>query len=343
LSPQALNFAVAAVLWLAMIMYAVLAGADFGGGVWELLATGARAREQRRAVAVALGPVWEANHVWLIFMITGLFTAFPAAFSRLALGLYLPFTLILLGIVMRGASFAFRAHGAGEDGGPSGWGTAFGIASTITPLLLGACAGAVASGAVLPAPGSSSATLVLPWVSPFALTCGALALTICAGLAASYLAVEQASAGETLLAEDFRTRALGAGATALVLAVVALVVGARAAPEIVRGLFGRALPLTLVAFVAAAVAGVATLRRNYRVARLAAAAQVALILLAWALAQYPLLVPPDLTLDGTASAPEPMALLLVTFIVGGALVVPSLVLLFHVFKGRNPAAAAPHP
>ncbi|MEA2684575.1 MAG: cytochrome bd ubiquinol oxidase subunit [Chloroflexota bacterium] len=335
MSAHALNLSVAAVLWLAMITYAVLAGADFGGGVWDLLATGPRARDQRRAVSVAMGPVWEANHVWLIFMITGLFTAFPVVFSRLAVGLYLPFTLILFGIVLRGAAFAFRAHGAGEDGQPSAWGTAFGIASAITPFLLGACAGSVASSRV-PAE-AGPAALFAVWVTPFTLTCGALALAICAGLAAAYLAVEQEAVSQDL-AEDFRRRALGAGAAALVFAVLALVTGLGAAPGLIRGLLAQALPLTALAFAAAAVAAAAMLRRRYLLARTAAVAQVALVLLAWAAAQYPVILPPDLTLDGTASPPESMALLLGTFVVGALLLVPSLILLFRVFKGRNPAA-----
>ena len=335
MSPHALNVTVAGVLWLAMIIYAVLGGADFGGGVWDLLAAGPRARAQRRAVSAAMGPVWEANHVWLIFMITGLFTAFPVVFSRLAVGLYLPFSLIMFGIVLRGAAFAFRAHGAGEDGEPSAWGTAFGIASTFTPFLLGACAGAVASGAVPSGAGLTS--LFAPWVSPFALNCGALALAICAGLAASSVAVERASDSPEL-AGDFRRRALGAGAAALLLAVGALITGSGAAPNLIRGLFGPALPLTALAFMAAAVAAVAMFRRNYLVARSAAVGQVALIVLAWAVAQYPLILPPDLTLDGYASPPESMALLLVTFIAGALVLVPSLVILFRVFKGRNPAA-----
>jgi cytochrome d ubiquinol oxidase subunit II len=336
MSPHALNLTVAAVLWLAMIIYAVLAGADFGGGVWDLVATGSRARAQRRAVSSAMGPVWEANHVWLIFMITGLFTAFPSVFSRLAIGLYLPFTLILFGIVLRGAAFAFRAHGAGDDGEPSGWGTAFGIASTITPFLLGACAGAVASGAVSSSAGSTS--LFASWLSPFAITCGSLALAICAGLAASYLAVEQASVSPELAA-DFRFRALGAGGAASVLAVVALITGTGAAPNLIGGLFGRALPLTGLAFFAAAVAAGAMFRGHYLVARSAAVGQVALMLLAWAVAQYPVILPPDLTLDVYASPTESMALLLVTFIAGALVLIPSLVILFRVFKGRNPAVA----
>src|ERR1700687_4664982 len=120
---------VAGILWLALTAYAVLAGADFGGGVWDLFASGPRAHEQRSAIAEAMGPVWEANHVWLIFMVTGLFTAFPTAFAVLSIALYLPFTIAVVGIVLRGAAFAFRAHGETTAGELSAWGIVFGVAS----------------------------------------------------------------------------------------------------------------------------------------------------------------------------------------------------------------------
>src|ERR1700716_4763104 len=128
---------VAAILLLALTAYAILAGADFGGGVWDLFASGPRAHEQRNAVAEAMGPVWEANHVWLIFMITGLFTAFPITFGVLGLALYIPFTIAMGGIVLRGASFAFRAHGRDAVGPRSPWGVMFGAASVVTPVFLG--------------------------------------------------------------------------------------------------------------------------------------------------------------------------------------------------------------
>ena len=337
MSTPALDYSVAAILWLAVVAYAVLAGADFGGGVWDLFARGPRAEEQRRAVTRAMGPVWEANHVWLIFLITGLFTGFPTAFAALAVGLFLPFSLVLLGIVMRGAAFAFRAHAAGGRARQR-WGLAFGIASTITPFLLGACAGAVATGQAT-RPGRAATDLLLPWTSPFALVCGGLALAICAGLAAAYLTVEQDQAGNSELAEDFRLRALAAGAVTLVLALVALPLTATTAPDLWRGLTGRALPLTWAAVLLAMVAALAMLRRRYRVARVFIVLQVASILLAWAVAQTPYLVPPNITIDGSASLPEVMASLLITYCVGGALLLPSLALLFRVFKGRNPAEA----
>src|SRR5260370_7305062 len=127
---------VAGVLWLSLTAYAVLAGADFGGGVWDLFASGPRATAQRAAVAEAMGPVWEANHVWLIFMIVGLFTAFPVTFGVLGLALYFPFSIALFGIVFRGASFAFRAHGTSPLAPLSPWAAAFALATVLPPIFL---------------------------------------------------------------------------------------------------------------------------------------------------------------------------------------------------------------
>ena len=139
---------VALVGLLALIAYALLAGADFGGGVWDLLARGPRAAAHRAAVAEAIGPVWEANHVWLIFAIVMLFTAFPVAFGALSIAFFVPFHLVLVGIVLRGAGFVFRAHGAAAAGLVGPWGSLFGAASVFTPFLLGACLGAISAGRV---------------------------------------------------------------------------------------------------------------------------------------------------------------------------------------------------
>jgi cytochrome d ubiquinol oxidase subunit II len=333
------NYLVAGVLWIAVVIYATFAGADFGGGVWDLFARGPRQEAQRRAVSRAMGPVWEANHVWLIFLITGLFTAFPPAFVRLALGLYLPFSIALLGIVLRGAAFAFRAHGAPEESTTTPWGLAFGVASIVTPFVLGACAGAVAAGGVPADPAPSFSSLVGAWTTPFCLVCGSLALSICAGLAAAYLTVEAGDAGNRALAEDFRRRALLAGGVTLVLAIVALPLLTTAAPSLWTGLTTRGLPLVIIAVVFAAAAAAAMYTRHYRLARLAAPAQVAAILLGWAVAQAPYLIPPDLTVDNSASPPEVMTALLLAYVAGGVVLLPSLLLLFRVFKGQNPAAA----
>src|SRR5439155_6331237 len=133
---------------LALTAYTLLAGADFGGGVWDFFARGPRAEEQRHAIARAMGPVWEANHVWIIFLLVILFSGFPIAFSALSVALFIPFHLVLVGIILRGAAFVFRAHGAEEEGPQHAWARAFGSASIITPVLLGMCLGAVSAGEI---------------------------------------------------------------------------------------------------------------------------------------------------------------------------------------------------
>ena len=136
----------ALVMLAALVAYALLGCADFGGGVWDLLSSGPRAADQRRHIAQAIGPVWEANHVWLIFLIVVLFTCFPAAYAAASVALFWPFHLILVGIVLRGASFVFRAYGSSAAAAQRTWSRIFGIASAITPLLLGACLGAISNG-----------------------------------------------------------------------------------------------------------------------------------------------------------------------------------------------------
>src|SRR6266542_2091473 len=136
------------VMFCTLVIYAVLAGADFGAGVWDLLSRGPRSASQRRAVAEAIGPVWEANHVWLIFLIVLLFTCFPSAYAAASTALFWPLHLVLIGIVLRGAAFVFRAYGATTIGAKAVWSRIFGAASALTPMLLGMCLGAVSAGGI---------------------------------------------------------------------------------------------------------------------------------------------------------------------------------------------------
>src|SRR5262249_33288814 len=172
-----------------VVLYGVLGGADFGGGVWDLFAGGPRRDQQRAAIAHAMGPVWEANHVWLIFVIVLLFTAFPPAFATLSVGLFGVFHFVLLGVSLRGAAFVFRGPEVGERGAGH-WGTVFGVASVITPVLLGMAVGAVSVGSLRVRDGQVEVAGVTPWFAPVSLVMGALALALCAYLAAVYLTVE---------------------------------------------------------------------------------------------------------------------------------------------------------
>jgi cytochrome d ubiquinol oxidase subunit II len=327
--------AVAAILWLSLTVYAVLAGADFGGGVWDALAWGPRASRQRAAIAAAMGPVWEANHVWLIFMIVGLFTAFPPAFAALAVALYLPFTVAMIGIVLRGAAFAFRAHGREAVGRLEPWGVVFGAASVLTPAFLGAAAAAVASGAIHVSGGRVTSGPLDGWTSLFAVDLALLSVSICAYLAAAYLTVE--AQDERDLRADFRRRAVWAGLASGAFALLGLVLAWFGARTLVEELFGRGLPLLVLALLNGPLALVAVLRGHPRMARVAVAAQVVFVLWAWAVGQWPYLVPPDLTIQGTAAPDATLSLMLVVVAVGMAALLPSLYLLFRVFKGRVPA------
>lgn len=344
---------VAVVLMLALTAYAVLGGADFGGGVWDLLARGPRAEAQRQAIARAMGPVWEANHVWLIFALVLLFTAFPRAYSSLGVALFVPFHLVLAGIVLRGAAFVFRAPAATAAGPQRAWASVFGAASTITPFLLGATLAAVSSGGIrVDADGTVTVDAVYAWFSPFSLLVGALTVALFAYLAAVYLTVETRGA----LQEDFRRRALGAGLAVAVLAAVLLPLAPRTAPHLWELLSERGRPLVAAGAALAALSAWLVWRRRFLLARVAAVAEVVVLLWGWALGQWPYLIYPDVTVFN-AAAPDPiLRFALWVTPVGLLILIPSLWLLFAVFKGDNPQAdepvgspgrqadeAAPHP
>jgi len=329
---------VAGIVLVALTAYVLLGGADFGGGVWDLLATGPRKREQRALIAEAIGPIWEANHVWLILVIVVLFTCFPVAFARLAIGLHIPLSLMLIGIVLRGSAFTFRSHygHSGEHDDTAGtsqhWGRIFAIASVGTPVLLGLCVGALAAGTLRP-PGRAGfhEVYVAPWLTPFGVGVGLLTLALFAFLAAVYLTVE---ARQWALQEDFRRRALGAAAAVFVAAFGTLGLALLGAPLMGRGLTTApwAPALHLATGVAAIVAIWALWSRRFRLARVAAAAEVSLILWGWALAQYPYLIPPDLTIRAAAAPRITLVLSLWTLGLGALVLFPSLIYLFRVFK-----------
>jgi cytochrome d ubiquinol oxidase subunit II len=329
-----LGEACAALMLAALVAYAVTGGADFGGGVWDLFATGPRRDGQRALIERAIAPVWEANHVWLIFVVVLLFTAFPDAFSRVSTALHIPLTLLLLGIVARGSAFVFRHYGARAE---RGWGRLFAVASVVTPLMLGIVLGAVTAGdlGVGAAGRTFTSVYVAPWIAPFPLAVGALAVVLFAFLAATYLAWEAGVRdGDAALAGDFRIRALVAGVLLAPAALVAALLARSAAPGFASRFVGSwwTWPLQLATAAVAIVALVALARRCYRLARVAAIAQVALIIVGWGLAQRPFVVAPDLTIAAAQAPRATLALLLPVVVVGMVLLVPSLYWLFRVFK-----------
>ena len=325
--------ALLALMWTGVTAYALFGGADFGAGFWDLVAGGPeRGSAQRRLIEHAIGPVWEANHVWLIFVLVVLWTGFPEAFAAIASSLYVPLTLVAVGVILRGAGFAFRKAVTGVSLQRL-FGATFATSSVITPFFLGAVAGAVASGRV-PA-GIARAHPVRSFVNPTSILGGALAVVVCAYLAAVYLTADARRAGDDDLVEVFRHRALGAGIVAGALVLGGIAVLHADAPRLFSGLTGRGRPLVGLA----ALAGLGSLgcvwRRRYVAARLAAASAVTAVLWGWAAGQYPYVLEGELTISQAAADPVSLRAVLLSLAVGAGLVVPALVALFAVAQ-RGP-------
>lgn len=336
---------VAGIMVIALNAYALMGGADYGGGVWDLLATGPRRDAQRDAISHSIAPIWEANHVWLIVVVVMLFTGFPVVFQDLSIVLHLPLTLMLIGIVLRGSAFVFRSYGSRTAGHRARWGRVFALSSIITPILLGDIIGAVASGAVgrsvkivEQGGGTFADVFVMPWLSAFPIVVGLLALTLFAFLAAVYLAY---AIGDRDLQEDFRRRGLAAAIATFFLAAVALLLARTQAPMVASGVSGAmwAIPLHLLTGLAAITAIYALYARRYSLARIAAAAQVTFILWGWILSQYPSALPDGPTLDEAAAPRATLVLLLVGLAIGSAILIPALRYLFALFAQGGVAGA----
>ena len=328
--------ALAGILALSLNAYVLLGGADFGGGVWDLLATGPRRARQREVIAHAIGPIWEANHVWLILAIVLAFTCFSPAFARIMTVLHIPVSLMLVGVVLRGSAFTFRTYDDEHDAAQHRWGRIFASASVVTPLLLGVCIGAVASGRVVaPTQGGFAERFVEPWLTPFAFGVGLLTLALFAFLAAVFLTMET---GDRELVEDFRRRALGAGVAVFLASALVLLLSFEESPLMSRGLMASswALPLHLATAVSAIAVFAALWSRRYRVARVLVGLQVSFIFWGWVVSQYPYLVPPDLTIASAAAPEITLRITLWTLGLGTLVLAPSLLYLFRVFK-REPA------
>jgi cytochrome bd ubiquinol oxidase subunit II len=328
-----------AVILAALTLYALGGGADFGGGVWDLFASGPTRARQRAVIAGAMGPVWEANHVWLILVVVLLFACFPAAFAAIGTALHVPLAIMLVGIVLRGSAFTFRAYDRGDDATRRRWSRVFAVSSLVTPITLGASVGAVASGRlrVDPLTGRVLADFVSTWWAPFPVALGVFTLALFAFLAAVFLTLESEEAD---LRRAFRGRALVSGAIVGALAFGCIALSKHGAPLIFAGLTARAhsLPLQFLTAAIAISALVALARERYATARVLAIAQVTLVVWGWGISQYPYLIVPDLTLAD--AAPRSVLRAVLWALAGGAvLLVPALAYLFAVFK-RDPQRAA---
>ncbi len=327
-----------------LTLYALLGGADFGGGVWEFNTVLLSPEEERRLIYRAIGPVWEANHVWLIFVLAGLWTGFPTAFAGLCRALWLPLLLALVGIVFRGVGFAYRSYAAGSTRQQEVWGGVFAFASTAAPFFLGACAGAIASGKLAIDPeGGYHGDPLFGWLASISIYTGFFGVGLCAYLAAVYLCREAWSEGRPELVEVWRRRALATGLWMGFLAVAGLAVVASDAPALWNGLLDRGWPLVAVSMVAGVASLGALWARRFALANLGAGTAVATVLWAWAVAQYPALIPPDVTVQSTKSPDPVLRATLGAIAAGAVLLVPSLGLLFHLFKGKRPESGGSAP
>lgn len=313
--------------------YAVLGGADFGAGLWFLVTgRGEDQREVREQTLHAMAPVWEANHVWLIFVLVVCWTAYPVAFASIFSTLAIPLFIAALGIIFRGTAYALRS-GNPSPRQDSAIGIVFSLSSILTPFALGAAAGAIASGRV--PVGNAEGDLISSWVNPTSLLIGVIAVATAAYMAAVFLAADAARQGDQDMIGAFRRRATGSGLVAGALALSGLLVLREDAPMLFDGLTEGGGLLALIASGAAGVATIALVARSWlEPARYTAAIAVATIIAGWGLAQNPTFLP-GLTIEDAAASDETMVVLLVGLAFGALVLVPSLFLLFRlVLTGR---------
>jgi cytochrome d ubiquinol oxidase subunit II len=312
---------VAAAMFLGVIAYALLGGADFGSGFYDLTAGGREhGGELRALIDNSIGPVWEANHVWLIYVLVIWWTAFPGTFAAAMTTLFIPFALALAGIVLRGAAFAFR-HYAATMRQARLFGAVFAGSSLITPFFLGAIAGAIASGRV---PAQGYGDLIRSWINPTSFVGGCLAVTTCIFLAGVFLTADAARAGNNDLAEQLRRRTLAVGIVTGVVVFAGLFPVSQDAPTLSEGLRGRAAPLLVVAALAGATAVVLLYRRSYSLARLPAAVAVGAVVTGWGVGQYPWLLVDQVTIDDAAGAQPTLVGLLIVVGLAAVIVLPAL-------------------
>jgi cytochrome d ubiquinol oxidase subunit II len=320
-----LAMAVAAALFVGVVAYAVLGGADFGSGFFDLTAGGSRkGAELRTLVDHSIGPVWEANHVWLIYVLVTWWTGFPESFAAAMSTLILPFLLALLGIVLRGAAFAFRKF-AETMGQARLFGAFFAGSSIITPFFFGTIAGAIASGRV---PATGRGDLWSSWLNPTSVFGGIIAVGTCAFLAGVFLTADAHRSHHPSLAERLRRRTLVTGAATGAVVLAALVPMTRDAPTLAAGLTGRAAPLIVVSALAGSATLVLVARRRFGAARVTAVVAVAAVVLGWGVGQYPWILVDQVTISDAAGAPATLAALLVAVGLAGVIVLPALAYLF---------------
>lgn len=340
------EYVVASVMLVALCVYLLTGGADFGGGILDLLCVGKRGEDQRRLIAETLAPIWEANHIWLILVIVLMFVCFPPVFETMSIVLNVPLTIMLVGITLRGTAFVFRAHDLDANQVQRRWNVIFAIGSIMTPFMLGVCLGTVASGnlpALPQAPLGESGILepsqsypfqyyfLDPWFQRFPIVIGLMTLLICAFLASLYLV---SRAGDPGLKGEFRKRAFGFGILVGLTAFLALYIARTDAPLVFRQLLGEpwSLPFQVVTGVVALTVFVALWKQIDWLAQLAGMVQAICMLSGWALAQFPYMIVDTHTILASAASPAILNPVLIALAMGSVVLVPSFAWLYWVFR-----------
>jgi len=322
--------AIAVFLFVGVICYTVLGGADFGAGFWDLTAGGARrGHRPREVIDHSIGPIWEANHTWLIYILVMLWSGFPTAFYAIMTTLWIPFLLAGLGIVLRGTGFAFRKSSL-RTPQRRVYGVAFAFSSVVSPFFFGTIAGALASGRV---PTQGYGDPIDSWTGATSVFGGVLAVLVCAYLAAVFLVVSARGRGEPAVGQYFRVRAVGMAVVAGLASLIGIPIVRSDSPRLFDQLTGTALPLLIVAV----LAGLVTLLllgagRTMRWVRELAALAVAASIAAWGVAQYPYLLGTHLRIADAASPTATLWVLVVVACLAGAVIVPSLVLMYTLYE-----------
>jgi cytochrome d ubiquinol oxidase subunit II len=315
----------AGLLFLGVVAYAILGGADFGSGIWDLLAgdahEGAHLRSQ---IDRSIGPVWEANHVWLIYVLVFLWTGFPTAFGAIMSTLFIPWLIVGLGIVLRGGAFAFRKFSSSVREAQI-YGIVFATSSVLTPFFLGMIAGAVASGRV---PAEGTGDLWRSWTGPTSWVGGILAVLTVSFLAATFLAADAERGGRSDLAATIGERALWSAIVAGGAALAAAVAIELDAETLAAGLHGRGLILVALSAMAGLASMVMLKRQAWAAARFTAVVAVSSIVVGWGVAQYPDLLVDEMTIAEGAGARPTLIGLIIVFCAAAVTAVPAMIWLF---------------
>ncbi len=327
---------IAAIMVGSLGVYALTGGADFGGGIWDLLARGPRAEQQRKLISRTIGPIWEANHVWLILVIVLMFVGFPAAFAAIMTALHIPLVLMLIGIVLRGSSFVFRSYGPDDARSFQTWSRVFAISSTLTPFFLGVTLGAVASGELRmdPATGQVEVDFFSAWLAPFPFALGAMVVILFAFLAAVYLVGESA---EQELRTDFSRRAVFAGLALGPIAGLTALAAKSGAPHLWEVLVSGPTAVGLqVAAAILAIAAITAVRRERAIAaRVLAGCLTVLLVFGWAISQQGDLLVGALSIADAAAPDSVLRPVTIALLIGMVALVPSFVVLYRVFSRRD--------